>query len=333
MIRTIFTLAAICATLLAAEAQTPEGPVSATPVSATPVSVRPLAVESSETPAAATAAAESAATGSVQPTAAAQPIAATHPTAAADTAALPDAANLLRRGDRKGELLLAIGGHNITLGRAASDRHNRTRVTTPIEINQRYVAFGLGAVEFGFSLLTDPSYAAYAPEENGFLDQRVGKSIHIGFRPLALEVALNRSRTVSLVTGLTLSFDNYRFDNRWSIAKVDGRIEPVALEGKRKSKLATTQFGLPIGLTFTPARRLRVSALSFGELVVNAHTKTKKPKQKKTLTGLNDFRFGLQGAVTYREVGFYVKYSLTPMFRSGTGPKCYPLSVGLAWGF
>lgn len=131
----------------------------------------------------------------------------------------------------------------------------------------------------------------------------------------------------------TLSFDNYRFDNRWSIAKVDGRIEPVALEGKRKSKLATTQFGLPIGLTFTPARRLRVSALAFGELVVNAHTKTKKPKQKKTLTGLNDFRFGLQGAVTYREVGFYVKYSLTPMFRSGTGPKCYPLSVGLAWGF
>lgn len=320
MIRTIFTLAAICATLLAVEAQTPEGPVPATPVS-----VRPLAVESSETPAAATAAAESAATGAVA--------AAAQPTVAADTTALPDAANLLRRGDRKGELLLAIGGHNITLGRAASDRHNRTRVTTPIEINPRYVAFGLGAVEFGFSLLTDPSYAAYAPEENGFLDQRVGKSIHIGFRPLALEVALNRSRTVSLVTGLTLSFDNYRFDNCWSIAKVDGRIEPVALEGKRKSKLATTQFGLPIGLTFTPARRLRVSALAFGELVVNAHTKTKKPKQKKTLTGLNDFRFGLQGAVTYREVGFYVKYSLTPMFRSGTGPKCYPLSVGLAWGF
>lgn len=251
----------------------------------------------------------------------------------ADTAVRDSAVPLLERGKRRGELRFAVGGHSITLGPVGSRKQRRVTIYAPIGFSQRAFTLGLHGVEFGYSLLTKPDYAGYAPEEVGFLDQRVGKSIHVGLRLLGLEIDLNSSRTVALTTGISLSFDNYRLDNSRTIRKIDGRIVPVPLEGRRKSKLATTQFGVPLGLTFTPLRRMRLSAFAFGELVVNAHTKSKKPKQKAHLNGLNDFRFGVQGVVTYANLGVYVKYSFTPMFETGTGPRCRPLSVGIAWGF
>ena len=243
---------------------------------------------------------------------------------------ISSADTLLQRGDNRGELVLAVGGQQITLGSASSQK---VHVRGMVEVQNRAVKIGLGAVEFGFSLLASVDYGAYLPEEQGFLDQRVGKSIHVGFRPLDLEFRLNRAATLSLVTGISFSVDNYRLDNAWSLAKVDGRIEPLLLEGMKKSKFTTAQFGLPIGVKYCPARKVEFTAFAFGEVVYNAHTKVAKPKDKARLHGVNDLRFGVQATATYRNVGLYIKYSLTPMFRSGVGPKCYPLSVGLAWGF
>ena len=237
---------------------------------------------------------------------------------------------LLQRGENRGELVLSVGGQQITFG-TASER--KVRMHSTVSVRERGVKVGLRAVEFGYSLLASVDYGDYLPEEQGFLDQRVGKSIHLGFRPLDLEFRLNRAATLALVTGISFSVDNYRFDTAWSLAKVDGRIEPIPLEGKKKSKLTTAQFGLPIGLKYCPTHKVELTAFAFGEVVCNAHTKVTKPKEKARMHGVNDLRFGIEATATYHNVGVFFKYSLTPMFRSGVGPKCYPMSVGLAWAF
>ncbi len=247
-----------------------------------------------------------------------------------DSVAIERANDLLQRGEKSGELVLAVGGQRITLGSASGIKSSDG---VKVEVSRNHMAFGLSAIEFGFSLLSGVNYAAFSPSEHGFMDQQVGKSIHIGWRVFDLEIGLNRSQNLSLVTGVSVAWDNYRFDPQWSLAKVDNSILPVALEERGKSKLTTGQFGLPIGLKYRPARKVELSLFAYGELVYDSYTKVTKPKEKHDLRGVNEFRVGVQATATYRNIGVYFKHSLTPMFESGVGPRCYPVSVGFAWGF
>lgn len=251
-----------------------------------------------------------------------------------DTTQLQQASELLRRGENKGELVLAIGSQNITIGKAQGNHnHSVTTSTIDLDIKRRRFSFGFTGVELGFSLLSNLSYEGYDPAVEGFMDQRIEKSIHFGWRILDMEFYLNRSQSVSLVTGLNMSTDSYCFYNDWSIEKVGNRIEPIALEGKKKSKLVTSHIGIPLGLKYRPARRAELSAFVFGELLIDSYTKVKKPKDKNDMRGLNRLRYGVQATATYYNLGIYFKYNLSPLFRTGIGPECYPFSVGLAWGF
>lgn len=251
---------------------------------------------------------------------------------AADSTAMDEAAQMLRRGENRGELVLAVGGQQITLGAPSKGGGVKTRST--VAVKKTHCAFGMSALEFGYSLLSSVDYAGFAPEAQGFMDQRVGKSIHIGWRVLSLDVQLNRARTISFATGLSASWDNYRFDPVWSLDRVDGKIVPIALEKEmKKSKLTTFQLGIPVGIRFVPMHKMELSIYGYGELVTDAWVKVAKPKEKHDITGLNEARFGVQVVATYRNVGFYYKHSFTPLFKSDVGPKCYPISVGLAWGF
>ena len=249
-----------------------------------------------------------------------------------DSLQLQQASEMLRRGEKDGELVLAIGGQHITLG-AAKEGKKHVIADSSIEIKRHRFSLGITGVEFGYSLLSGLSYAAYDPAVEGFMDQRVEKSIHFGWRLFDMEFFLNRAQNLSLITGLNFSCDDYCFYNTWSIEKVGNRIEPIALEGKKKSKLTTYQMGIPLGLKYRPARKVELTAFLFGELMYHGYTKVKKPKEKVDMRGLNTLRYGIQATATYHNLGVYVKYNFTPLFRSGIGPECYPLSVGIAWGF
>lgn len=240
---------------------------------------------------------------------------------------------ILSRGSQRGELVLSVGSQQITLGSASSQKRMEQH-SAAISVKGNRIAFGLSAFELGFSLLTSIDYGGFTPNEHGFMDQKVGKSIHVGWRVFDLQLALNRTGSVAFVTGISVGWDNYRFDPCWSIEKVDGKIRPLALEaGYKKSKLATSYIGLPVGLKFRPARKIELSVMGYGELVTDAWTKVAKPKSKHDLRGVNEFRFGVEVSATYKKLGVYYKHSFTPLFESGVGPKCYPISVGFAWGF
>ncbi len=249
-----------------------------------------------------------------------------------DSLQLQQASEMLRRGEQRGELVLSFGGQHITLGEA-KEKKRHVIADSSIEIKRHRFSLGFTGVELGSSLLSGLSYAAYDPAVEGFMDQRVGKSFHFGWRIFDVEFFLNRAQNLSLITGLNFSCDDYCFYSDWSIEKVGNRIEPIALEGKKKSKLTTHQMGIPLGLKYRPARKVELTAFLFGELMYHGYTKVKKPKQKAEMRGLNTLRYGVQATATYHNLGVYVKYNLSPLFRSGIGPECYPLSVGIAWGF
>ena len=249
-----------------------------------------------------------------------------------DSLQLQQASEILRRGEQRGELVLSFGGQHITLGEA-KEKKKHVIADSSIEIKRHRFSLGFTGIELGSSLLSGLSYAAYDPAVEGFMDQRVGKSFHIGWRLFDVEFFLNRAQNLSLITGLNFSCDDYCFYSDWSIEKVGNRIEPIALEGKKKSKLTTHQMGIPLGLKYRPARKVELTAFLFGELMYYGYTKVKKPKLKTEMRGLNTLRYGIQATATYHNWGVYVKYNLSPLFRSGIGPECYPLSVGIAWGF
>lgn len=252
--------------------------------------------------------------------------------AGVDSLQLQQASEMLRRGEQRGELVLSFGGQHITLGEA-KEKKRHVIADSSIEIKRHRFSLGFTGIELGSSLLSGLSYAAYDPAVEGFMDQRVGKSFHIGWRLFDVEFFLNRAQNLSLITGLNFSCDDYCFYSDWSIEKVGNRIEPIALEGKKKSKLTTHQMGIPLGLKYRPARKVELTAFLFGELMYYGYTKVKKPKLKTEMRGLNTLRYGIQATATYHNWGVYVKYNLSPLFRSGIGPECYPLSVGIAWGF
>lgn len=249
-----------------------------------------------------------------------------------DSLQLQQASEMLRRGEQRGELVLSFGGQHITLGEA-KEKKRHVIADSSIEIKRHRFSLGFTGIELGSSLLSGLSYAAYDPAVEGFMDQRVGKSFHIGWRLFDVEFFLNRAQNLSLITGLNFSCDDYCFYSDWSIEKVGNRIEPIALEGKKKSKLTTHQMGIPLGLKYRPARKVELTAFLFGELMYYGYTKVKKPKLKTEMRGLNTLRYGIQATATYHNWGVYVKYNFTPLFRSGIGPECNPLSVGIAWGF
>lgn len=249
----------------------------------------------------------------------------------ADSTATDEAEQMLRRGDRKGELVLAVGSQQITLG---ATKEPRTKGLVEVRGSKNNWEFGWGAIEIGYSLLTSIDYDGYTPAEHGYLDQQMPGSVHIGWRVFNAEFSLNRKGTISLATGLSVGWDNYRLNPAWTLDKVDGKIVPIALEeGKRKSKLVTTYWGLCLGMKFYPARHLELSVFGYGELITDAWTKVTKPKEKHDMQGLNTFQFGVEATITYRQYGIFFKHSVTPLFKTDVGPKCFPYSVGVAWGF
>ncbi len=250
---------------------------------------------------------------------------------AADSTAMDEAAQMLRRGENRGELVLAVGGQQITLG---ATKEPRQKGLVEVRDTKNNWEFGWGAIEIGYSLLTSIDYAGYAPLEHGYLDQQIQGSVHLGWRVFNAEFSLNRKGTVSLTTGMSVGWDNYRLNPAWTLDKVDGKIVPVALEeGKKKSKFVTTYWGLCLGMKFYPARHLELSVFGYGELITDAWTKVTKPKEKHDMQGLNTFQFGIEATITYRQYGIFFKHSVTPLFKTDVGPKCFPYSVGVAWGF
>jgi len=67
-------------------------------------------------------------------------------------------------------------------------------------------------LEFGFNAFDKADYSMYNPVDNNFMSLNQGKSVEFDFNFYQLNISLAKSY-VGLVSGMGLSFNNYRFDN------------------------------------------------------------------------------------------------------------------------
>ena len=223
-----------------------------------------------------------------------------------------------RAADGEG-MILEVAGFGITLGQAAGGEKQQ------VKSYPRVCGLFFDGVELGFNFLTGADYAGYPAEAGDFLDIKGGNS------PVGLSVALDRKRRCEFSTGLRYTVDNYRLsDNSITLGREGGMIVPLPLDEKAdKSKLRITSLGIPLQFSFDPVRHLRVAVVGYCDFTLGSNAIYKKPKEKSSLSGVNPFRFGFGGSVSYRGFGLYVRYGVTPLFKSGAGPACHPVSFGV----
>ena len=166
--------------------------------------------------------------------------------------------------------------------------------------------------ELGFAALTGTSYGAYAPGFGPFLNTETFRSFHFSSQLVGVNFALDRKRTLSLEVGFQFTIDDYRLSSSDRMLGLEaGRIVPVDPyePDPRLSKFVTTSVGIPVRLLYEPGKHWNLA-----------------------LTAYSDFGTGIT-SVSYHGFGLFVRYNVSPLFRSGVGPECHPLSfgVGILW--
>lgn len=193
-------------------------------------------------------------------------------------------------------------------------------------------------VEIGFNSFDQVDYSGY--NSNDFMSLNQGKSIGVNLNFYELNIGLAKSYA-GLVSGLGLSFNDYRFENPYTITKGIQRTEPVHLNYSNlsKSKLAVSYLTVPLLLEFQiPVNqkegRLYVNAGVIGGVKIGSHTKVKHGDTKdKDRSGfnINSFKYDATFRVGYKDVGLFVNYSLTPLFQENKGPALTPFTVGISF--
>lgn len=234
----------------------------------------------------------------------------------------------MRRGSDANSMVLEVAGFGITISGLTEEKIQKR---DSLIRRSRISLILLSKRELGFNLPMGVDYGAYPAGTKEFFDIRGGKSIHFSTLLAGLNFELGKRRQFDLSTGLQYTVDNFRLsDNSIVLRREDGRIMPATLDKPAdKSKLRITSLGIPVHFTYQATRYLELSVAGYFDFTMGANSIYKKPKVKESLSGVNLFRFGVGGFVTYHGVGVYVRYSVTPLFRSGIGPEVRPLSLGL----
>jgi len=195
-------------------------------------------------------------------------------------------------------------------------------------------------IEFGFNAFDKPDYSMYRAADKDFMSLNQGKSLEFDFNFYELNIGLCKNY-VGLVSGMGLSFNNYRFENSYTLQKGQLMTEPVSLnpENLSKTKLAITYLNVPLLLEFQiPVNhnegRLFVNGGIIGGVKIGSHTKVKYgDKKDKDRSGfnLNSFKYEATARIGYKDICLFANYSLTPLFQSGKGPELTPFTIGISF--
>lgn len=195
-------------------------------------------------------------------------------------------------------------------------------------------------IEFGFNSFAKADYGMYAPAFDNFMSLNQGKSLEFDFNFYELNIGLAKNY-VGLVSGMGLSFNNYRFQNPFTLKREQNMTVPVALdpENLSKTKLAVSYLTVPLLLEFQiPVNnnegRLFINGGIVGGVKIGSHTKVKYGDNKeKDRSGfnLNSFNYAATARIGYKDICLFAKYSLTPLFEDDKGPDLTPFTIGISF--
>ncbi|MBO2012568.1 outer membrane beta-barrel protein [Hymenobacter negativus] len=149
---------------------------------------------------------------------------------------------------------------------------------------------------------------------------------------------------MSLTVGPEFAFNNYMLNGNQQWVNENGRTSIILnREGRQyqKTKLATSSINLPLMLrlqlhdshykpTFT------IGAGGFVGYRLKSWTKVKYTSEGTTYKdheegsyNMENFQYGLQATIGYRDLEFFGKYNMNPLFKTNAGPDTQVLSFGL----
>lgn len=196
-------------------------------------------------------------------------------------------------------------------------------------------------IEAGFNNYTYDNETLTLPSEINYMTLHSGKSRSLSLNFGQLSIGL--SRHVGFVTGLGVTWNNYRFDGDNNIQKgTDGRIEILDPgESLKKSKFSTFYLRVPLLLEFqipTDHSRLNLSAGPIGGLKLGSYSSMVFENNDKVKSdddfNLNLLRYGLTARIGYENFNIFGTYYFTPMFKTGMGPgghDLFPVEIGFAF--
>jgi hypothetical protein len=236
---------------------------------------------------------------------------------------------IVRIGKKDVKVIDHDGGTEILWGK---DKHKKDR-------SNKFNGHWEG-IEFGFNGFDKADYSMYPAADKDFMSLNQGKSMEFDFNFYELNISLAKSY-VGLVSGMGLSFNSYRFDNPYTLAKGQFMTEAVSLnpENLAKTKLAVSYLQVPLLLEFQiPVNqnegRLFINAGLVGGVKIGSHTKVKYGDDKeKDRSGfnMNSFKYAATARVGYKDISLFATYSLNPLFQTGKGPELTPFTIGISF--
>jgi hypothetical protein len=221
-------------------------------------------------------------------------------------------------------------------------------------------------VDLGINGLLTTDFNMGYPEELAFLDQKTEKSIAVNVNFYEQNIPLNRNGTLGLVSGLGLTWNNYRFSDDVMLRNENNNMIGYYIEGVsvRKSKLVNTYLTLPLYLELqSRSHKTKEKAhIALGVVAgwrFRSHTKiyfddankaynliepftgsvvetgqTPSNSRRNIIKDFNSFQqnpFKLDASVRagWGIVNLYANYSLTQLFIKDRGPELYPFAIGI----
>jgi len=193
-------------------------------------------------------------------------------------------------------------------------------------------------LEVGFNSFAGADYALYNNVE--FMSLNQSKSLEFDLNFGEVNVGLYKSY-IGLVSGLGFSFNDYRFENPYTIARGSymNQAVPLTYDGLSKSKLSVSYFKVPLLMEFqipvdNHGSRLYINGGIIGGVKIGSHTKVKhgdmKDKDRSSFY-INSFKYEATARIGYKGVGLFANYNLNPLFRDGKGPGLTPFTVGISF--
>ncbi len=203
--------------------------------------------------------------------------------------------------------------------------------------------------EIGFNSYSDKNAFTGSKDNTGigYLDLNTSKSVNVAVYPVFRTFKITKNNLLNIQTGLGFDWGNYRFEDGWTLAKVNGITVPDQYRPNgdnllSKSKLTTVYLNVPLLLKLnipvsgSSYKQFYLSAGIIGGVKIGSHTKVKyedsgKKEKDHSSFNLNLLRYDLTLRAGYRWVGIYFNYQMTPMFEDGKAHKLFPYTVGLSF--
>ncbi|GAO29322.1 outer membrane beta-barrel protein [Geofilum rubicundum] len=199
-------------------------------------------------------------------------------------------------------------------------------------------------VDLGLNNFFSQPFDTSLPQDARFMDLNTGKSVAVGLNLFQQSIGLQKNNnTIGLVTGLGLTFNNYRLDSEYIVERDEEGHTSYSITDRdvKKNKLTTSFLTVPLLLeaqipSGNGSNRLFISGGLYTGFKLRSHTKVvyyddagKEKEKSRADLNVNSFKYGATVRVGYRFVKLFATCDLSQMFQKDQGPELYPWSVGL----